>query len=117
MPKIPAEVKPACWGAIGGAVALAIVGFTWGGWVTNASADQRAKTLANTAVVSALAPVCADRFRKHADATANLVELKKTSTWQQGSFIEKGGWATLPGSDAANSSVAQACANMLSSLK
>ena len=28
-----------------------------------------------------------------------------------------GGWATLPGSDAANSSVAQACANMLSNLK
>jgi hypothetical protein len=35
----------------------------------------------------------------------------------QGSFIEKGGWATLPGSDSANSSVAQACANMLGSLK
>jgi hypothetical protein len=37
--------------------------------------------------------------------------------YQQGTFIEKGGWATLPGSDSANSSVAQACANMLSNLK
>ena len=46
-----------------------------------------------------------------------MVELKKVSSYQQGSFIEKGGWATLPGSDTANSSVARACAEMLSSLK
>jgi hypothetical protein len=29
-----------------------------------------------------------------------------------GSFVEKGGWTTLPGSDTANSAVAQACATM-----
>jgi hypothetical protein len=29
----------------------------------------------------------------------------------------KGGWATLPGNDSANSSVARACAEMLSNLK
>jgi len=52
-----------------------------------------------------------------AGAVANLVELRKVSSWQQSSFIEKGGWATLPGSDMANSAVAQACANMLGNLK
>ena len=30
----PAQLKPALWGAVGGAIALAIVGFTWGGWMT-----------------------------------------------------------------------------------
>ncbi len=30
-----------------------------------------------------------------AGAVANLVELRKVSSWQQSSFIEKGGWATL----------------------
>jgi GTP cyclohydrolase I-like protein len=40
--QIPAEVKPACWGAVGGAVALAIVGFMWGGWVTGGKAEARA---------------------------------------------------------------------------
>jgi nucleoid-associated protein YgaU len=50
-------------------------------------------------------------------AEANLVELRKVSSWQQTSFIEKGGWATLPGSDIANSSVARTCADMLASLK
>ena len=29
-----AAVKPALWGAAAGAIALAIVGFNWGGWVT-----------------------------------------------------------------------------------
>jgi hypothetical protein len=35
----------------------------------------------------------------------------------QSDGIAKGGWATLPGSDAGNSAVAQACANLLTSLK
>jgi len=33
----------------------------------------------------------------------------------QGSFVEKGGWATTPGGDKTNSAVAQAC--MLGNLK
>ena len=32
--QIPTWVKPAVYGAGAGAVALAIIGFTWGGWVT-----------------------------------------------------------------------------------
>jgi len=66
---------------------------------------------------AALAPICVDKFQHAAGAEANLVELKKVSSWQQTSFVEKGGWATLPGSDAANSSVARACAEMLGNLK
>src|SRR5258708_35707687 len=61
----------------------------------------------------ALAPICADKFQRGADAAANLTELMKVNSWQQGSFVEKGGWATLPGSDPANSAVAQACANLI----
>jgi hypothetical protein len=52
-------VKPACWGAAGGAIALAIIGFTWGGWVTGG----HAKTLADAAVTAALVPICADKFQ------------------------------------------------------
>lgn len=111
--QVPAELKPACWGAVGGAVALAIVGFTWGGWLTGATAETQAKQRSERAVVMALAPICADKFRKQADATANLVELKKVSSWQQGSFVEKGGWATMPGSTASDSGVASACAEIL----
>jgi len=60
-----------------------------------------------------LAPICANKFTQQTDATANLVELKKVSSWQQSSFIEKGGWAIMPGSTAADSGVASACAELL----
>ncbi len=113
-----AAVKPALWGTVGGAVALAIVGFTWGGWVTGGTADKLAKSHAETVVVAALSPICVDKFRQAADAPANLAEMKKTSySWDQGRFIEKGGWATMSGNTEPNSAVAKACAETLGSEK
>jgi hypothetical protein len=49
-------------------------------------------------MLAVLAPICVDKFQHSADATNNFVELKKVSTYMQGSFVEKGGWATSPGS-------------------
>lgn len=114
---IPSETKPALWGIAGGAVALAIAGFTWGGWVTGGTAKSNALQQANDAVVAALAPVCVDKFQRSGDASANLAELKKVNTWSQGEFVEKGGWAMVPGTHAAErvSAVAQACAVLLAS--
>lgn len=104
-------------GAAAGAVATLIIGFNWGGWVTGGSAKEMAQRSSTSAVIAALSPICVDKFQRSAEAAANLTELRKVSSYQQGAFIEKGGWATLPGSDTANSSVAVACANLLSSLK
>jgi hypothetical protein len=104
-------------GAAVGAIATLVIGFYWGGWVTGGSAKEMVQRSSSSAVVAALSPICVDKFQQSANATTNMAELKKVSSYQQGTFIEKGGWATLPGSDAANSSVAQACANMLSNLK
>jgi hypothetical protein len=113
--KIPVETKPALWGIVGGAIALAIVGFSWGGWVTGGKAEAEATQRANNAVVVALAPVCVERFRGTADVTANLAALKKVDSWAQGEFVEKGGWATVPGSNtpAQVSAIAKACASLL----
>ena len=53
--------------------------------------------------------------RRLADAAVNLAALKKINyVWEQGSYVEKGGWATMPGSDKPNSEVARACAEVLS---
>jgi hypothetical protein len=104
-------------GAAVGAVATLIIGFYWGGWVTGGHATEMVRRSSTAAVVTALSPICVDKFQRSAEAATNLTEFKKVSSYQQSSFIEKGGWATMPGSDAANSSVAQACAEMLSSLK
>ena len=113
---IPIETKPALWGFAAGAAAMAIAGFSWGGWVTGGSAEIASLARANAAVVSALAPVCVDNFQRAGDATGNLSALKKVATWSQAEFIEKGGWATTAGAKAASgqvSAVAQACALLL----
>jgi hypothetical protein len=104
-------------GAAAGAIATLIVGFYWGGWVTGGTARDMVQRSSTAAVVAALSPICVDKFQQSAGAAVNLVELKKISSYQQSSFIEKGGWATLPGNTTANSSVAQACADMLNGLK
>lgn len=111
--KVPMELKPALWGAVGGAVALAVIGFSWGGWVTGGTAQTQARQQSDLAVVTALAPICADRFQQDAAVASNLVELQKVSSWQQASFIEKGGWAKMAGAESANPAVARACAELL----
>ena len=113
---IPIETKPALWGAAGGAIALAIVGFTWGGWVTGGRADTDATLRADTAVIAALAPICVAKFQSAPDVSGNLAALKKAETWTQGDFIEKGGWASAAGSTKEReSAVARVCASTLAS--
>ena len=112
---IPVETKPALWGIAGGAIAASIIGFTWGGWVTGSRAAADSTLRADTAVVTALAPFCVENFQRASEAPGNLAALKKVDSWSQGSFVEKGGWATLPGP--ANpervTAVARACAVLL----
>jgi hypothetical protein len=112
---IPIETKPALWGIVGGALAVAIVGFTWGGWVTGGKSALAASQRAESAVIAALAPICVERFNGAPDTAANLVALRKVDSWSQGEFVEKGGWATLPGKPAADqvTAVAKACASLL----
>ena len=94
---------------------MAIVGFNWGGWVTGGKAESDATNRANLAVVVALAPVCVEKFQGTAEASANMVALKKVESWSQGEFVEKGGWATVAGSNPPGqvAAVAKACASLL----
>ncbi len=110
---IPKVLKPALWGAVGGAVALTIIGFTWGGWVTGSKAEIVAKDRAAGAVVAALAPICVYNFRQGADAPAQRVELTKVKAWNQAEFVEKGGWAKMHGTTSINMAMARACAEMI----
>jgi hypothetical protein len=104
-------------GAIAGFLATAVIGFNWGGWMLESTAKQMAEKSANTAVVNVLAPLCADKFRAASDSNLNMAELKKVSSWMQDTYIEKGGWATFSGEAAPERGVAQACANLLTTLK
>ena len=101
-------------GAAAGAIALAIVGFSWGGWVTGGTAQQRIDARAEQAMVASLAPICVAQFHKGPKAQASLAALKVTNTWEQGDYVSKGGWATMPGSTVEPSrEVAAACAEAL----
>lgn len=111
--KLPTETKPALLGAAGGAIALAIIGFAWGGWVTGSKAESMAKSRADTAVVAALTPGCVAQFRGATDSAIHLAALKKIDSWDRGAYVAKGGWANMPGGTTANSDVARACAEAL----
>ena len=100
-----------------GAISTMFVGFVFGGWILGSTAKQLSAADARSAVVAVLAPICANKFQNATDATANLASLKKGSYYQKTYFIEKGGWAVLPGSDKASDGVAEACAVLLSEMK
>jgi hypothetical protein len=105
------------WGAAWGAGLLALAGFTLGGWTTAGTADRTAEYRAASAVVAVLAPICVSQFQLGGDTMAKQDELKKVSLYERESFIEKAGWATMPGSASANPGVAKACADLISKLK
>jgi hypothetical protein len=104
-------------GAFVGFLATVVIGFNWGGWTLQSTARQMAEKNASAALVTVLAPMCADKFRHASDAAINMAELKKASSWMQDSYIQKGGWATFPGMGSPDLAIAQACANLLTSLQ
>lgn len=118
-PTLPSQTKPVLWGAVAGAIGIAIVGFNWGGWMTGATAEKLADSHAKTAVTSVLTPICVEQFQNSVNASANLVELKGIkNSWKQRDYVSEGGWATMPGSTAKPSrDIAAACAKKLSQLE
>jgi hypothetical protein len=103
----------ACWGCVGAAVLTMIVGFGWGGWVTGGTAQKMAETLADEAVIKRLAPICVVQFNRDPGKAQKLVALKGTDTWQRDGYIEKQGWAIMPGEEKSDRNVAEACAKLL----
>jgi hypothetical protein len=103
-------------GAIAGAALAMLIGFGWAGWTTGGTTAKLVDDASRNAVTAALAPICVEKFQRTANAAQNLADLKKTASYEQSSFVEKGGWAASPGNES-NYAVAQACATLLSNLK
>ena len=110
----PIWLKPALFGAGAGAVALAIVGFAWGGWMTSSKANEVAAMKSRMAVVAALVPICLEQSRRDPQEVKTLAMLKDASPFERSRMLMDAGWATMPGTDDPNRSVAQACATELS---
>ena len=99
-------------GAAAGAVATMIVGFYWGGWSLGSTADKMAKERSELAVVAALAPVCADKFRALPDAEAKQVALSKVDSWKRRDEFPKD-FVTVPGESYPSSGLVDACYTLL----
>jgi hypothetical protein len=101
------------WSWVGSVVLTMIIGFAWGGWVTGGTARSMAETMAEDAVVKRLAPICVVQFKQAPGKDQKLKELEKTDSWQRSEYVEKQGWATMPGEEKPDSKVASECARLL----
>lgn len=111
--KFPSATKPALWGAACGAVAMAIVGFAGLGWYSARGARQMADSQARDAVTAAMVPFCVAKAQGDADP-ARLAKLKaETSSYSRSELVRSAGWATLPGMQGSDHSLAGACSDKL----
>ena len=101
------------WSWIASIILTMIIGFVWGGWVTGGTAQILAEKMADDAVVKRLAPMCVVQFKQTPGKDQKLKELEKTDSWQQSEYVEKQGWATMPGEEKPDSKVASECARLL----
>jgi hypothetical protein len=108
-PETAGKFKYGIWGLIVGAVIAMIIGFSWGGWTTSATA----KTISEEAVLASQAAICVAQFMKQPAHEENLKELGEIDSWKRAEFIEKGGWDKMPGQEKADYGVSRACSDGL----
>ncbi len=112
--QIPTWTKPGITGAIVGALATMIIGFSQGGWYSGGSAERLAQQRSEVAVIDALVPICISQSKLDPDTTAKLGQLVAMKTsYEQRDFVISSGWATMPASDGPNRDLASKCADAL----
>ena len=104
------------WSVIGTFILTMIIGFNWGGWVTNSTAQDMAKTAAREAVVDRLALICVDQFHQDPEKSEKLKILIETSSYQQDNYVTEQGWATMVGDEQPDRNVSEACAQLIAKL-
>jgi hypothetical protein len=101
-------------GGVGSALVTMYVGFNFGGWMTNGGAVAMAKETATNAVAERLGTICVAQFNRDTAKSQKLIEMKDKDAWENGRYIDKQSWATMPGDDKPENGVADACAKQLS---
>jgi hypothetical protein len=98
------------------AFATLLLGFTWGGWVTQATATRVAQESATAARRELATTICVAKFLREDDAAQELKSLKNVAFWMRGQIIRDGGWTVLPGVDTKITGVADKCAQRLAEM-
>jgi len=110
------DIKPFAWGMVVGSIVLLIVIFSAGWVMTNSSAKTMAHEISTNAVIDRLAPISVAQFMKDPNREERLKELKELDSWKRVQYVQKQGWATMPGEKEADRNVADECARRLMEL-
>ena len=108
--------KAPLWGAVGGAIVMVVIGFSWGGWVTSGKASFMSSEAADVAVLARLTPICLDQYKHDVDKEAKHAALMDIKLWQRSDYVAKQGWALMPGETEVDDDVSRACASAISAL-
>ncbi|WP_073125211.1 hypothetical protein [Palleronia salina] len=105
----PDWLKPGVYGAVIGAALVGTLGFTWGGWVTEGTASDRATSMSQQDVIAAMVPVCLEMARTDPKRSAKIEAIREASPYQRRDALMEAGWATVPGAEAPDRDIAEAC--------
>lgn len=104
------------WSLLAAVALTMLVGFTWGGWMTSAGAQNLANASAKSAVIERLAPMCVAQFNADPDKAQKLLAFQESTSYARTKYVTDQGWATLPGETKPTSQVASACADLLTQI-
>src|SRR3546814_11553564 len=93
---VPEWIKPGIWGAVIGAVAVSIIGFSRAGWTTAGGAQEMAEQQSEAAVTEALVPLCVALARQGPAEKRLTQPLHDTSSYHSPPMLAGIGGAKLP---------------------
>ena len=88
------------------------IGFGGDFWVTKTASER----MTNEAVLVARAKICVGQFTDAPNYQERLKAFSALDYSAKGAFIDKGGWARMPGEKEANDAVKQSCSSALDAL-
>ena len=102
------------WSWIASIILTTVIGFTWGGWVSGATARELAETMVKDAVTERLAEICVVQFNQDPGRDQRLKDLREASShYDRGEIVQDQGWATMPGDEVPDRKVADECLRLL----
>ena len=113
-------IKPFAWGMGVGAIVLLIVIFATGWVMTSSSAEAKAEEMVAEAVLDRLAPIAIIQFMQDPNKEEHLKELKKLEFYgnpNRSDYVQKQGWATMPGEKEPDIRVADEVARRIMALE
>ncbi len=101
-------------GLAAGIIGTIVIGFNFGNWHLGSTVEKQVESATQIAMVKALAPICADKFKQAAMDDNGLVpKLSAVKSWERDGHLIKTGWATFPGGAEPDTKVAEACSELL----